>query len=51
MKTYTVIIRQMQHQVIQLPDGVEFDEDTFWEDYYDLGVCDLDSQIVGVEEE
>jgi len=51
MKTYTVVIRQMQHQVIELPDGVEFDEDTFWEDYYDLGVCDLDSQIVGVEEE
>ena len=51
MKTYTVVIEQRQFQVIELPDGVEFDEDTFWEDYYDLGVCDLYSQIVEIEEE
>lgn len=51
MKTYTVVIEQIQIQVIELPDGVEFDEDVFWEDYYDLGSCALDSRITEVEEE
>lgn len=49
MKTYTVVIEQRQFQVIELPDGVEFDEDVFWEDYYDLGNCALDSRIVAVD--
>ena len=49
METYTVVIEQRQYQVVQLPVGVEFDEDTFWEDYYDLGSCTLDSTIVAVD--
>lgn len=49
MKTYTVVIEQRQFQVIELPDGVEFDEDVFWDDYYDLGSCALDSRIVAVD--
>ena len=32
-----------------MPDGVEFDEDVFWEDYYDLGNCETDSRIVAVD--
>lgn len=49
MKTYTVVIEQRQFQVIDLPDDVEFDEDTFWDDHYDLGSCSLDSTIVAVD--
>ena len=49
MKTYTVVIEQRQFQVIELPDWEEFDEDVFWEDYYDLGNCTLDSKIVAVD--
>ena len=49
MITYTVVIEQRQFQVIELPDGVEFDEDVFWEDYYDLGNCETDSRIVAVD--
>ena len=49
METYTVVIEQRQYQVVQLPVGVEFDEDIFWEDYYDLGSCTLDSTIVAVD--
>ena len=49
METYTVVIEQRQYQVVQLPVGVEVDEDTFWEDFYDLGSCTLDSTIVAVD--
>ena len=49
MKTYTVVIEQIQIQVIELPDDVEFDEDDFWDDYYDLGNCELDSKVVAVD--
>lgn len=49
MKKYEVKIKQIQIQIIELPENEEFNEDTFWNEVYDLGDCELDTEIESVE--
>ena len=45
---YTVVMDQRQTQVIKLPYGVEFDEDTFWKQYAFSKCNFVDTKIIAV---
>lgn len=49
MKKYEVVIKQIQIQTVELPENEEFDIDVFWDKLYDLGDCELNSEIVKVK--
>ena len=46
-KKYFVAVQQMQYfEIVVEEEDLPLTEDTFWEDYYDIGNCGLDSTIV-----
>jgi len=49
-KKYFVAVQQMQYfEIVVEEEDLPLTEDTFWEDYYDIGNCELDSSIVEME--
>ena len=49
-KKYFVAVQQMQYFEIEVEeDDLPLTEDTFWDEYYDIGNCELDSTIVEME--
>ena len=49
-KKYYVAVRQMQYFEIDIDENdLPLTEDTFWDEYYDIGNCELDSTIVEME--
>lgn len=51
-KKYYVVVRQMQYFELEVQEeDLPLDEDTFWESYYDIGNCELDSTIEEIEEQ
>ena len=51
-KKYYVAVKQMQYFEIQvLEEDLPLTEDKFWEKYYSLQDCDLDSTIEEMEEQ
>tara|TARA_B100001248_G_C27392442_1_gene463252 strand:- start:1038 stop:1244 length:207 start_codon:yes stop_codon:yes gene_type:complete len=51
-KKYYVAVRQMQYFEIDVYEkDLPLDEDTFWDEYYDIGNCELDSTIEEIEEQ
>ena len=51
-KKYYVVVKQMQYFELEVQEeDLPLDEDTFWDSYYDIGNCDLDSTIEEIEEQ
>ena len=51
-KKYYVAVRQMQYFEIDIDENdLPLTEDTFWEKYYSLQDCELDSTIEEMEEQ
>ena len=51
-KKYYVVVRQMQYFELEVQEeDLPLDEDTFWDSYYDIGNCELDSTIEEIEEQ
>tara|TARA_Y100001963_G_C6731888_1_gene424368 strand:+ start:973 stop:1197 length:225 start_codon:yes stop_codon:yes gene_type:complete len=51
-KKYYVAVKQMQYFEIQvLEEDLPLTEDKFWDMYYDIGNCELDSTIEEMEEQ
>ena len=51
-KKYYVAVRQMQYFEIDIDENdLPLTEDTFWEKYYSLQDCELDSTIEEIEEQ
>lgn len=51
-KKYYVVVRQMQYFEIDIDENdLPLTEDTFWEKYYSLQDCELDSTIEEIEEQ
>ena len=51
-KKYYVAVRQMQYFEIDIDENdLPLTEDTFWEKYYSLQDCELDSTIQEMEEQ
>ena len=49
-KKYFVAVQQMQYfEIVVEEEDLPLTEDTFWEEYYDIGNCELDSTIVEME--
>ena len=51
-KKYYVAVKQMQYFEIQvLEEDLPLTEDKFWDMYYDISNCELDSTIEEMEEQ
>ena len=51
-KKYYVAVRQMQYFEIDIDENdLPLTEDTFWEKYYSLQDCELDSTVEEMEEQ
>lgn len=51
-KKYFIAVKQMQYFEIDIDEkDLPLTEDTFWEKYYSLQDCDLDSTIQEMEEQ
>ena len=51
-KKYFIAVKQMQYFEIDIDEkDLPLTEDTFWEKYYNLHDCDLDSTIQEMEEQ
>lgn len=51
-KKYFVAVKQMQYFELEVQEeDLPLDEDTFWDKYYNIGDCDLDSTIEEMEEQ
>ena len=51
-KKYFVAVKQMQYFELEvLEEDLPLDDDTFWDKYYNISDCDLDSTIEEMEEQ